>query len=145
MSALRHLAAIRTRLINDPTLVAILGTTPTPDSLPAVYLGSIFDTATPSFPCVTIEQARGNLAVWSPKTVDPAYIVINCYSKKDNYEPSTMEEQIENLLHVHKTAVSTSEACFHEIRKVDWNTAFWDSDTGAWRTTSMYLVRASLF
>ena len=142
MAALRHLAAIRARLLSSPELVSILATTP--DGDPAVYLGNIFAVRESVYPCVTIGQSRASMGVWATRIVDPGYVVIECFSKKDVLEPSTMEELVEGLLHVQKTLVSSANACFHEIRKLDWNTAFWDSDTGAWRCAAMYLVRVSL-
>lgn len=144
MSALRHLAAIRARLMSSPELVAILAKTPAPDSLPAVYLGNIIDIQEPKYPCIALRQASGMLGVWANRIVDPAQIVIDCLSKKDAFEPSTMEEIVESLLHVQKTLTSGVGACFHEIRKINWDTAFWDSDTGAWRVVTTYLVRVSL-
>lgn len=142
-SALRHLAAIRSRLLSSPALVTILAKTPAPDSLPAVYLAHIFDTQEPLYPCITLYQADGNRAVWAPKLWDAAQIQMDFFSKNNQFEPSTMAELVEDLLHTDKTRTSSTEACFHEIREVFSNTAFWDGDTNAWRQTVRYLVRVS--
>lgn len=136
MAALRALAAIRSRLLTSPQLVAIVGD--------RIYLGHIFDEVEPEFPLITLRQQSGRLASWAPRLLNPARILIDCYSKKDNFEPSTLDELVESMLHLQKTLTSTSETCFHEIRKLDWNTAFRDEDTGAWRMTSQYLIRVSV-
>jgi hypothetical protein len=143
--ALRHLAAIRTRLLTSPALVGIVATTPAPDNLPAIYLGHIFDVpeAEVAYPCVTLVMPDGNRATWAPRLWNPARVQIDCFSKNNQFEPSTMAELVEELLHTDKTRTSTSEACFHEIREVFSNTAFWDRDTNAWRQTAIYLVRVS--
>jgi len=145
MAALRHLAAIRTRLLSSPGLVAILAVTPAPDSQPAIYLGNVFQN--PSFevhyPCIAIMQADGNRARWAPKLWDPARVQLDFYSKTDQFQPATMAEYAEDLLHMDKTRTSTAEACFHDIAEQFSNTAYWDGDTNAWRQTAIYLVRVS--
>jgi hypothetical protein len=145
MAALRHLAAIRTRLLSSAALTAVLATTPAPDSLPAIYLGNPFEVPTfeVHYPCITIEQPDGERAVWAPKLWNPARVQLDFYSKTDQFQPATMAELVEDLLHSGKTRTSTSEACFHEIREVFSNTAYWDGDTNAWRQTVIYLVRVS--
>lgn len=144
-NALRHLAAIRTRLLSSPTLVAMLATTEAPDNLPAIYLSHIFDVPDHevAYPCITVAQPDAERAVWAPKLWNPARIQIDCFSKTNQFDPSTMAELVEELLHTDKTRTSTAEACFHEIREVFANTAFWDKDTNAWRQTAIYLVRVS--
>jgi hypothetical protein len=142
-NALRHMAAIRSRLLSSPALVAILARTPAPDSLPAIYLSNIFETQEPVYPCITLCQSDGSRAVWAPKLWDPSQIQIDYFSRKDQFEPATMSELAEDLLHNDKTRTSTAEACFHEIREVFSNTAFWDGDTNSWRQTTRYLIRVS--
>jgi hypothetical protein len=141
-SALRHLAAIRSRLLSSPEL-AILARTPAPDSLPAIYLATFLTRRKPRLSVHYPVSADGNRAVWAPKLWDAAQIQIDFFSKNNQFEPATMAELVEDLLHTDKTRTSTAEACFHEIREVFSNTAFWDGDTNAWRQTVRYLVRVS--
>jgi hypothetical protein len=144
-NALRHLAAIRSRLLSSPELTAIVARTPAPDSLPAIYLGHIFEVpeAEVVYPCVTLSQPDGNRAVWAPSLWDAARVQIDFFSKNNQFEPATMAELAEDLLHTDKTRTSTAEACFHEIREFFSNTSSWDGDTNAWRQTVIYLVRVS--
>jgi len=144
-SALRHLAAIRTRLLSSPELVAILATTPSPDNLPAIYLSHIFEVPDyeVAYPCITLTQADGGRATWAPQLWNPARVQIDYFSKTNQFEPAIMAELGEDLLHTDKTRTSTTEACFHEIREVFSNTSFWERDTNAWRQTVIYLVRVS--
>ena len=145
MAALRHIAAIRSRLLSSPALVAILATTPAPDSLPAIFLSSIFDVPDHevAYPCIALSQTDGPRATWAPKLLNGGRIQIDFFSKLNQFEPATMYELALALLHTDKTRTSTSEACFHEIREVFSNTSYWDKDTNAWRQTAIYLVRVS--
>jgi hypothetical protein len=140
MAALRHIAAIRARLLQSTDLVPILALTP--DGSPAVYLGHIFNVTEPAFPCITIQQTDGHLGVWAPRVIDPGHILIDCFSKKNNLQPSEMDEFVEAMLHQQADLTSGPNACFKEIRKDGWTTALWDADTRAWRTASRYVIHA---
>lgn len=137
MAALRHLAAIRTRFLAIPGIVAIVGS--------EVYVRHIFDTAEPTYPCITLMQATGRHGVWAPRLLDGAQVQIDCFAKGDAGEMQVINlyDLIVDALHTQKTAVSTSDACFHEIRELDAAVPFWDSDTSAWRASMRYLVRVS--
>ncbi|MGH2361089.1 MAG: hypothetical protein ACRDGM_11200 [bacterium] len=136
---LRHVAAIRKRLINDPALLSLLQ-----NDNRRVYVRSIRGVTDPKYPLITIWQRTGNQAVWSVKLFDPTHIIIQIYSQKDEDEAYRIQEQTRLLLHTQDLNVSTTECCFHEIRE-DWsNSAIWDPDTAAWVVAMRYLVRASV-
>lgn len=142
MAALRHIAAIRSRLLQSTVLVPIVALTP--DGTPAIYAANIFDVKEPAFPCVTIYQSEANLAVWAPRMLDPGRVLIECYSKLNNRQSSEMEEDIEAMLHKQEVLTSTVNAQFGEIRKLQWAMSQFDTDTRAWRVTSQYLIRVSV-
>lgn len=137
MAALRHLAAIRTRLLAIPGIVAIIGS--------EVYVRSIFDVAEPTYPCITLMQASGQHGVWAPRLLDAAQVQIDCFAKGDagQMQVVNLYDLILDSLHTHKTATSTADACFHEIREVFAAVPVWDADTNAWRASMRYLVRVS--
>lgn len=138
----RHLAAIRSRLISSPELVSLLATTPA--GSPAVYIAHIYDIRSPRYPLITLRQVTANMNVWATRMIDPGRVLLDFFSKNNPEEPLQMEELAESLLHVQKTLTSSNGACFHEIRKVDWSTAIWEGDTGAWRASAVYQIRVSL-
>ena len=142
MAALRHIAAIRARLLQSTDLVPVLAVTS--DGVPAIYLSHIFGVNEAVFPCVTLTQRTGNLGVWVPRIIDPATILIDSFSKANNRQPSEMDEFIEGMLHKQEQLLNqlNLNAQFGEIRKTGWNTSMWDEQTRSWRVTSMYLVRA---
>jgi hypothetical protein len=137
MAALRHLAAIRTRLLTIPGIVSIVGQ--------EVYVRHIFDTAEPSYPCITLMQATGQHGVWAPRLLDAAQVQIDCFGKGNAGEMQVcnLYDFILDALHTQKTMTSTADACFHEIREVFAAVPFWDADTNAWRASMRYLVRVS--
>lgn len=143
--ALAHLGAIRTRLINDPTVFGLVGKNASGD--PAVYVAHIFDVAEPVYPAVTIRQLDGLFAVWAPRLVNPARVQIDCYGKGDSGQMDviTLDDLIFTLLHTDKTNTSGPTACFHEIRKV-WGDGpgTFDDGTQTWHVSSQYLVRVSI-
>lgn len=134
---LRHLAAIRTRLLAIPGIVSVVGS--------EVYAQHIFDVAEPTYPCITLMQATGRHGVWAPRLLDGAQVQIDAYAKGDAGQMRVCQlyDLILDALHTQKTATSTSEACFHEIRELDAAVPLWDRDTEAWRASMRYLVRVS--
>lgn len=145
MAALRHIAAIRARLLQSTDLVPILALTP--ENVPAIYIAHVWDIKEPVFPCVTIYQPDASLGVWGeqgvgvPLAIDPGKITIESFSKLNNRQPSEMDEFIHGMLHKQESLISTASACFKEIRKTNWNMALFDPDTRAWRVTATYVVR----
>ncbi len=141
MAALRHIAAIRSRLLQSSDLVSVLALTP--DGVPAVYASHIWDVAEPSFPCTTIYQAEANLAVWAPRLLDSGRIQIDCYSKLNSRQSNEMEEMVEAMLHTQNIHLNQQNvnAAFAECRKLSWNMSMFETDVHAWRVTSIYLIR----
>jgi hypothetical protein len=137
MAALRHLAAIRTRLLAIPGIVAIVGS--------EVYVQHIFDIAEATYPCITLMQASGAHGVWAPRLLDGAQVQIDCFAKGDagQMQVINLYDLTVDALHTQKTATSTVDACFHEIREVFAAVPFWDAQTNAWRASMRYLVRVS--
>lgn len=145
MAVLRHIAAIRARLLQSTDLVPILATTP--EGTAAIYAEHIWSIKEPVFPCVTIYQPDANLGVWGeqgvgvPLAIDPGRLLIESFSKLNNRQPSEMDEFIHGMLHKQESLISTANACFQEIRKTNWNMAQFDPDTRAWRVSAQYLIR----
>ena len=144
MAALRHIASIRSRLLQSTDLVPILALTP--DNVPAIYTEHIWNVQEPVFPCVTLYQPDANLGVWAPRLIDPGIVQIDCFSKLNNRQPSEMDEFIEGMLHKQESLLNqiSATAQFGEIRKTNWNMALFDQDTRAWRVTTKYLVRVAV-
>lgn len=144
MASLRHIAAIRARLLQSTSLVPLLAVTS--DGVPAVYLSHIYGVNEAVFPCVTLSQRSGNMGVWVPRIIDPAYILIDSFSKFNNQQPSDMDEFIEVMLHKQEQQLNllNMNADFGEIRKTNWATSMWDEQTRSWRVTSQYLIRAAV-
>ncbi len=134
VNPLRHIAAVRGRLINDPTLSAIV---------PAaqIYMGYQFQASEVVYPCVAIDQSDGNRGVWSVNVLDPASLQIDCYDKNNPTEAGRIASLVATLLHKAEQYVSTSEACFKEIRQTWGNSPMWDDDVNAWRVTLRFLIR----
>jgi len=141
MAALRHIAAIRSRLLQSESLVPIVAFTP--DNVPAIYASHVWDIKEPAFPCVTIYQAEANLGVWAPRVIDSGRIQIDCYSKLNSRQSNEMEEMVEAMLHTQNIYLNAQNpnAAFAECRKINWGMSMFESDTHAWRTTAMYLIR----
>lgn len=133
---LRHLAAIRARLIGSPDLVALVPTN-------QVYLSSIFAAVEVAYPCIALSQVDGNRGVWAPYVLDPTTVQVDMYAKGDSGQNDvvTIAELVDSLLHFQKQLTSTNSACFAEIRRTWGNTPMWQEDVDAWRMTHRYLVR----
>jgi len=141
---LRHLAAIRARLLSSPDLVPLLGTYSSGEK--AVHLANIFHIQEPVYPLITITEVGGERAVWAPRLLNPVAVQLDFFAKGDAglMTAAQMYDYAVDLLHTDKTRTSSLGACFHEIREV-WSHAmpFWDDDTNAWHAAARYLVRVS--
>lgn len=142
-SPLRVVAAIRTRLVSSTDLQVFVGSDTASTSARVTLIAPI-DTAEPIYPLIVIFLEGEQQATWSPFTYDPGKLYIGCYSRKDQVEALKMEELVRNLLHTQKTAVSSSGACFHEIRKTWGDSGVYHSKSGTWCVSSRYLFRASV-
>jgi hypothetical protein len=139
MASFKHLAAIRARLLADPTLVGLLG------SGNRVRLAHIMNVEEqPPYPMITMEQMDGNLAVWAPRLID-GKVLLNIFVQTNPEDALDIFEQVVTLLHNQKVACSIGEACFHDIRLVWFSTtATYDQDSNAWRLPMQFWVRVSI-
>jgi hypothetical protein len=133
---LRHLAAVRSRLLSSPDLAAIV---------PAgnIYLSYIFAINQVQYPCIALSQGDGNRGVWVPYVLDPLTMQVDIYAKGDagQMDVLNISELVDSLLHNQKALTSTNSACFAEIRRTWGNSPQWQDDVDAWRITHKYLIR----
>src|SRR6185437_2662966 len=141
MSApLRHISAIRDRLIESPDLVALV---------PAaqVYLSYIFGPVEVAYPCIALSQVNANRGVWAPYVLDPATVQVDIYTKGDTglNDAATIGELVDALLHNQQALTSNNSACVAQIRRIWGNTPIWQEDVDAWRMTFRYNVHVFNF
>jgi len=141
MSApLRHISAIRDRLIGSPDLVALV---------PAnqVYLSYIFGPVEVAYPCIALSQVNANRGVWAPYVLDPATVQVDIYTKGDTglNDAATIGELVDALLHNQQALTSNNSACVAQIRRIWGNTPIWQEDVDAWRMTFRYNVHVFNF
>lgn len=141
MSApLRHISAIRDRLIGSPDLVALVPAT-------QVYLSYIFGPIEVAYPCIALSQVSSNRGVWAPYVLDPAIVQVDMFTKGDTglRDVATIAELVDSLLHNGQALTSNSGACVAQIRRIWGNTPLWQEDVDAWRMTFRYNVHVFNF
>jgi hypothetical protein len=142
---LRSLAAIRSRLLTDPNLAAIVGT--------RISLAYIFDQAETVYPCITIAQMDGNNPPWlnvpggtiyGGVTLVEGQVMVESFSKTAVDQVSLIDDYVFALLHKQESLTSGGGACFKEIRRT-WNkSGEWDGSSNFWRTASRFTVKVVL-
>lgn len=151
MATLRHLSAIRTRLLTDPNLVSILSKDS--NGNPAVHLSHIFDTIEPTYPLITLQQSDGDAPPWGQVPGGTLYgglellecqVMIESFSRFSVDQVSLIDDYIFALLHKREGFISTANATFKECRR-NWNkSGTWDGSANFWRSASRYVVKVFL-
>lgn len=130
MAGYRYLAAIRSRLLSSPELVAFVGS--------RVYHGHIFDIAEPVYPLVTFMTSGAEEVVWAPNTINDGILLVQCYTKTNLEDAQAIETLVSRMLHTEKNRTSAADACFHGIRKVWGNSGLWNKETSSWQISARY-------
>lgn len=136
MAALRILSALITRLRSIPGITALVDD--------RIYPRHLSEGAEPAYPCITLFQVDGSLAVWAPRTTDSQHFLIQIYSQVGPEECYALYELVTAALHEQKTLTSTGAACFHQVREIWSNSGMWLADTNAWQLSMQYQARASI-
>ena len=132
----RHLAALRTALLADATLAALVDV--------RVGLRDPWGVQDARYPLIAIWQEADVQAVSLPRTNDPCRVRVDAYSKVDADEAAQIYERILLVLHKQEQAINalTSDVCVKEVRQT-WNmTPSWDPRLSAWVCPTRFVVRA---
>lgn len=141
MAGMRHLAAVRARLLSDAFIAARFR----PDQ---IYQCHMADVQEADMPAITIFQKDGKqaCATFAPRMWDPCHLVVQIYSQAANAlgELSDIYERVTVMLHEQCPSVSNSGVTFHQIREIFANSGIYDRATNSWQLTCIYEVRAHL-
>lgn len=130
-----HLEALRTALLADAQLAALVGT--------RVALAYPWDTTEPRFPRVVIYQEADNQAVSLPMTTDPARVRVDCLSQMDADEAAQMYERVYQVLHKKEHTLGIlHEVLIKECAQTWAAFPMWDASLNAWNAPSRFRVRA---
>lgn len=132
MAAMRILAAVRQRLVNDPTIASFVGD--------RIFPRQIHDEFQPQFPCITIWLQSGNQGVWAPKVYDPGIVMCQIFSKHDLQQCLDIYDQVSLLLHNQQQFVSFSDFCCKQIRETWSNSGVFDDSANYWYVSARYLI-----
>lgn len=131
----RHLAALRTALLADTELTAIVGQ--------RVALAYPWGPDQVVYPCVAIWQEADQQAVSLPRTNDPCRVRVDSYSQIDADQAAQMYERVFLTLHKKEQEIGlVSQVVIKECRQ-SWNLApVWDAKLQAWSVPCRFIVRA---
>ena len=133
----RVLAALRTALLADTALVALVG-----DRVAVAYPWGITDAV---FPCVTIWQEADQQAVSLPRTNDPARVRVDALSQRNAAEAAEIYERVFLVLHKREQTLGlVGQVVIKECRQV-WNMfPVWDARLQVWMAPTRFLIRAMI-
>ncbi len=145
MAALRHLAAIRARLLGIAEIAAKVGDRIYPAEVIAV--GAAAEIATedqPRYPAITFAQVAGRWSVSPEITLDPAVVMLQFYSKVSLTEALDLYELAHDALHNRKQQASSTKFCFADIREVGVAQWQWIPEDSVWQVSARFQLRGSV-
>ena len=141
----RVIAAFRALLVADADLRAYVGEDTATTAARVMQKWSI-GTEQAAYPAVTLFVPRTRLDVVFPRTWNPGFVEVCCYSlREDQRTCLEMYEIISRLLHTRKGALSVvGSVCVHEVVERDARDPVFMEASSTWVGYILYRVRASI-
>lgn len=140
-------AAFRALLLTSVALQAYVGVDGDADdpSAARIYQKWSIDFEPTHYPAITLFVPRRRLDAVMPRTWNPGFVQVQCYSQqRDQMECLEMYEISSRLLHMEKNALSTEAVCVHGVFERDGNDPIFQESTSSWVLTTIYKVYASI-